>query len=150
MNVFVRSRGGPHEVSKAVLRTRAMRMLRGLERHDAELTILLVDDEAMRELNTTWRGKNATTDVLSFPMGEGEYGDVNPELLGDVVISVPTAELQARRSKRTPLEEVTFLLAHGILHLVGYDHGTAAEAREMTKRTKHLMSLGVEGARRRD
>lgn len=114
-------------------------MLHAIDRLDSELSIALVDDTVIHELNATYRGKDKPTDVLSFAMSEGEFGDLNPTVLGDVVISVPTARRQAKRSKREVFEEVTFLLAHGLLHLIGYDHGTDEEEREMKKQTRRLM-----------
>lgn len=140
MAVAVRSRGGPHDVSLARLRTRAQRMLEALGRADSELTVLLVDDATIHELNRTYRGIDSPTDVLSFAMQEGEYGDVNPQLLGDVVIAVPTARRQAQKAKRTAFDEIVFLLAHGLLHLVGYDHQSDDEDRVMKKETRRLLA----------
>lgn len=139
MPVFVRSQKGPHDISLARVRTRARRMLNALGRSDNELSVVLVDDTIIQQLNAQYRDKDRPTDVLSFAMNEGEYGDINPGVLGDVVISIPTARRQALRARRTLLEEVTMLLAHGLLHLLGYDHQTPAEHREMTAETKRLI-----------
>jgi probable rRNA maturation factor len=76
--------------------------------------------------------------VLAFAMHEGEQGDRAGALLGDVVVSVPTARRQARAARRTPLEEITMLLAHGLLHLCGWDHRTAGEDRAMRAETERL------------
>jgi probable rRNA maturation factor len=115
-------------------------MLRALDLADAELSILLCDDETIRDLNRRFRKKDKPTDVLAFPMqqGPGPGGDVT--LLGDVVISVPTAARQAAERDRPIIEEVTFLLAHGLLHLLGYDHRTEREERAMTARTEALLA----------
>ncbi|MDH3202939.1 MAG: rRNA maturation RNase YbeY [Myxococcales bacterium] len=118
---------------------RAEAMLRALGREDAELSILLCDDATIRKLNRRYRQIDKATDVLAFPMGDGPESSVGPGLLGDVVISVPTATRQARRHDRPIIDEVTYLLAHGLLHLLGYDHGTASEEREMKGRTDVLM-----------
>jgi probable rRNA maturation factor len=118
-------------------------MLCSLEREGAELSIVLVNDDLIQELNRQYRGKDAVTDVLSFAMSEGEFGDVNPMVLGDVVISVPTARRQAHRFKREVFDQVVFLLAHGLLHLVGFDHATDEQEREMNRRTRWLLSAGV-------
>jgi probable rRNA maturation factor len=118
-------------------------MLHFLERDSAELSILLTDDAYIRTLNREHRGKDRPTDVLAFPQ-EGEAGET-PELaapgqlLGDVVISLDTAERQARSRRRALLDEVSFLLAHGILHLVGYDHQDDAEEARMNAMTQQLM-----------
>jgi probable rRNA maturation factor len=146
--VVVRSQGGPHHLSLPTIRTRARRMLEAVDHADCELTVLLVDDDSMRELNKTWRGKDATTDVLSFAMREGEYAELNPQLLGDVVISVPTASRQASQARRTTIDEVTMLLAHGLLHLLGYDHQTPSTHRDMVRRTRLLVDAAIAGGKR--
>jgi len=119
-------------------------MLHALDRLDGELSIMLVDDAVIQTLNASYRGKDKPTDVLSFAMGEGEFGDVNPAILGDVVISVPTAVRQAKRAKREVFDEVTFLLAHGLLHLLGFDHETDEQDREMKKETRRLMKAALD------
>ena len=126
---------------------RADAMLKALGLEDAELSILLCDDVTIRRLNRRYRDIDKVTDVLAFPMGEAPPNPVGPGLLGDVVIALPTASRQARRHDRPIVEEVTFLLAHGLLHLLGYDHRTAAEDREMSARTDALMQA-VRAARR--
>jgi probable rRNA maturation factor len=84
-------------------------------------TVVLVGDRAMRALNLRWRGRDATTDVLSFPASEGPSpGGDRP--LGDVVISVPRARLQARWAGHSLVRELQVLLVHGYLHLLGHDH----------------------------
>jgi len=87
----------------------------------------------MTRLNRQYRGKAATTDVLSFPMREGSFASLSPHLLGDVVISAETADRQARAAGRPLQDELTALLIHGILHLLGYDHQTPSEARRMKR-----------------
>ncbi len=121
-------------------------MLESLGLADAELSILLCDDETIRKLNRRYRKKNRPTDVLAFPMQEGPGPSLDTGLLGDVVISLPTATRQAKRGDRPIIQEVTFLLAHGLLHLLGHDHATAREEREMTAKTQALVAA-VEGAR---
>jgi probable rRNA maturation factor len=121
-------------------------MLASLGLRDAELSILLCGDPTIRELNRRYRKQNKPTDVLAFPMQQGPGPSAHPGLLGDVVISVPTAARQAAERDRPIIEEVTFLLAHGLLHLLGYDHATRREEREMKTRTEELLAA-VEAAR---
>ena len=107
-----------------------------------ELSILFVDDKEIHTLNREYRKKDKPTDVLSFPMREGEFGDLNPDLLGDVVISLDTAKRQAEERGEALEEELNFLLTHGIMHLLGFDHeGTPSEARRMQAKEKELMGL---------
>jgi probable rRNA maturation factor len=112
-------------------------MLGHLELDDVELSIALVDDGAMKELNHSYRGKNRPTDVLAFAMREGELPD-DDGMLGDVVISVDTARRQAARNGRSLLDEMTMLLAHGLLHLLGYDHDTKSKEKVMAAKTREL------------
>lgn len=103
---------------------------------------MVVDDAEMTRINREYRQIDSTTDVLSFAMAEGEYGDVYPRLLGDVVISAPTAELISRE-QNCPLPAVLdLLLVHGILHLLGYDHERdAAAAASMQARTMEMLEI---------
>jgi len=113
-------------------------MLSALELSDAELSILLCDDATIHVLNREHRRKNKPTDVLAFAMREAKAGAWQAGVLGDVVISLDTAARQAERHDRTLWDEVTMLLAHGLLHLLGFDHQTRAEERRMTARTDLL------------
>ena len=106
---------------------------------DAEVSVLLIGDAAMRTLNRRYRGKDRTTDVLSFPLREGKFSGVQHHLLGDIVISVPAAARQAKAAGETLLEEIDRLLVHGFLHLLGYDHERdGAEARRMEALERRL------------
>lgn len=115
------------------------RALSALARPTAECSVSLVDDSAMAALNRTYRGKMGSTDVLAFPMTEGRFGTVSPDLLGDVVISAETAARQARDRGRDVQGELALLLVHGILHLVGYDHGTAEARRRMWQKQRSIL-----------
>ncbi len=97
----------------------------------SQLSLSLVDDEEIRALNRDYRDKDRPTDVLSFAMREGEGGALHPELLGDVVISVETAERQAAEAGHSLDEELLALAVHGLAHLLGEDHATADEERRM-------------------
>lgn len=120
-------------MSVARVRVRAERMLEAVGRADAELSILLCDDRAIRDLNRDYRAKDRPTDVLAFPLDDRR-------VLGDVAISVDTARRQARRAGRTISAEITMLLAHGLLHLLGFDHRDAAEERRMKAKTDLLVA----------
>ena len=121
-----------------------------LKAHDAELcevSVLLTDDVDIRQLNRDYRGVDAPTDVLAFSMREGEDGDVNPSLLGDLVISLETAARQA--STRDGLggvcgnleAETALLTVHGMLHLLGYDHQAQEEAKVMFEKQDSIFRL---------
>lgn len=126
-------------VSALDVRRDAQAILCLLGELDAELTVSLVDDGAIHELNHRYRGKDRPTDVLAFAMREGDAGPADPSVLGDVVISVDTAARQARSRRRPLAAEVRVLLVHGILHLLGYDHERSpAEARRMRAMEQRL------------
>jgi len=108
----------------------------------AELSLLLIEDEPMRRLNARYRSIDRPTDVLAFAMAEGPFSEMNPHLLGDVVISTETAAIQARRAAHSVADEVDALLVHGILHLIGYDHERSpAEARVMREKERRLLRI---------
>jgi probable rRNA maturation factor len=106
-----------------------------------EATILLTDDEEMRALNRTWRGKNKPTNVLSFPANEGLP---RPGLLGDVAIAYETAVDEAQTDGLAFADHVAHLVVHGILHLFGYDHAADDEAERMENlEIQALASIGI-------
>ncbi len=94
----------------------------------------------MRSLNRRYRGIDRTTDVLSFSFREGAFGDLRPEALGDIVISVPRADRQAREAGHPLNHEIEILLIHGLVHLLGYDHERSpSEARRMQLRERQFL-----------
>ena len=104
----------------------------------AELSVSLVRDGEIRELNRRYRRKDRPTDVLAFALREGKFGAVGGAL-GDVVISLDTARRQALEYRGTLTDEVDRLLVHGILHLAGYDHEVSPrEERRMRRRERDL------------
>jgi probable rRNA maturation factor len=130
------------------LRTRAAAFLRALGRPDAELSVVLVGDRRIRALNRAWRRIDAATDVLSFPLSDPP--GIGP-LLGDVVVSYQTAVRRARAEGRSTEDELGRYLAHGILHLLGYDHEGAADARRMAEQEAALArGEGLVGAALRE
>ncbi len=107
-----------------------------------EISIVVMDDPGIRELNNNFRGIDKPTNVLSFPMQEGEFGDITPGLLGDVVISLDTAENEAKQAGISTDERMSQLLIHGILHLLGFDHETGeTEAEQMEDKSLELLRL---------
>jgi probable rRNA maturation factor len=101
----------------------------------AELSLLLVESEAMEQLHVQWMDEPGPTDVLSFPMDELRPGTDDaptpPGLLGDIVVCPQVAESQARSAGHSTLEEIKLLTAHGLLHLLGFDHAEPEDEREM-------------------
>ena len=128
--------------------------------YEAEVNVLLTDNEAIHQINLEQRGIDAPTDVLSFPMAdfetpadfdpleEASEDYFNPEtgelLLGDIVISVDRVFSQAREYGHSPKRELAFLVAHSMLHLFGYDHMEETEREEMERRQREILEqMGI-------
>ena len=137
MSVSIQCRLKSVSVREGTLRRVTAKLLRLLDEGEAEVCIALVGDTKMRRLNRTYRNKDRSTDVLAFAYRE-VGSDVAP-LLGDVVISIPTARRQAKAFSHSLDEEVLRLLIHGVLHLVGYDHERSRQqARRMERKETEL------------
>jgi len=112
---------------------------------DAEVSVTFVDNDRIQEINHQYRHKNQPTDVISFAleeMGEDEMqiiGDELPRVLGDIVISIPKAHEQAEEYNHSFMRELGFLTVHGFLHLLGYDHETSEDEKEMFTRQKDIL-----------
>ena len=166
MPVILSSRLRRRRLRLPRLQTLAENILRAAGAARAELSLLLVGDRSMRRMNRVYRGKDRTTDVLAFPtrhvrprftvsaaarfassggpakaLGDGGHA----AMLGDVVISIPQAERQAARAGHALEHELTVLVVHGLLHLLGYDHERSArEARRMQRRERTVLrALGT-------
>lgn len=115
-------------------------LLSALECKGADVSLLLTDDEEIAVLNQQFRGKPKPTDVLSFPIQDIDTGH---RILGDIVISLETAQVQASESTLTFRDEVLQLLIHGLLHLLGYEHEDvpAARVHEMREKEVQLFEL---------
>jgi len=136
--VEVSSRRRLAGVTATAVRRDAARLLALLD-VAAELSVALVSDAEMQALNRDYRGADRPTDVLAFALREGAHADVHADVLGDVVISLDTAARQAAARGHAVGDEVRFLLAHGILHLLGYDHERSpADARRMFAKQRAL------------
>jgi probable rRNA maturation factor len=133
------------------LRTRIRQVFADLASESAEVSVRLTDDEEIRALNRDFRGLDEATDVLSFAYQEAEDAEMTPDLLGDIVISVETAKTYADSSEHagrigdeqvseswTLLDELSFLVIHGALHLVGHDHLEAEDEKAMIAEERRL------------
>jgi len=130
----------PPNICLKQLRQRAEKLLTLCDRKQSELSILLVDDHNMAQLNKQYRKKSGPTNVLAFAMQEGGGEHLPTELLGDVIISLDTATREAISDQVTMHQRVTILLIHGLLHLLGYDHERSrAEAKAMVERETLLL-----------
>jgi len=110
----------PSQPAAEVLRRVICRCLEVLDQPDSEVHVLMTGDERIRELNQRYRDREGATDVLSFP--DGELLPSGRVLQGEIVISLDTARRQAEALRHGELRELSELVLHGVLHLVGYDH----------------------------
>ena len=125
----------PQVVSRA--RSAALAALDG--REDGSVAILLADDEAVGELNREWRGKDGPTNVLSFPAAPSAAPH-----LGDIALAYETCAREASEQGKSLEHHLTHLVAHGVLHLLGWDHQTDAEADRMEAVERDILArLGV-------
>lgn len=114
-----------------------------------ELSLLLTDDAHIRELNRTWRSEDKATDVLSFPMdAPGVDPTTQPGPLGDIALSLETTARDAAAIGWAPEDLASFLLIHGLCHLLGHDHGSRDEARAMRAAEDRLLALVRPGSPR--
>lgn len=109
-----------------------------------EVSVVLADDPYIREINRDYRGKDRATDVLSFALNEGDEPDIidGPEelLLGDIIISLETAERQAGEFGHSLERELAYLTVHGMLHLLGFDHEDEAERQTMRREEERVLT----------
>lgn len=120
----------------------------GVEASRVEVSVLFCDDARIQALNKAYRGKNKATDVLSF---EQEAGPVPGErVLGDIVISLETVENRGEGDTAAMRDDVRLLFCHGMLHLLGYDHATAAERRRMVEKQARYLGVKNDAAWRTD
>jgi probable rRNA maturation factor len=139
MTVRLLVEDGPYPgVARARILSWARAMLAALQLDDVEWSIVLTGDDQIRKLNRMYRKKNRPTDVLAFAQREGRHGERAGRLLGDVIVSVPTARRQAASARRDVASEIVMLLAHGLLHLLGWDHDTPLRDRRMRRETERL------------
>jgi probable rRNA maturation factor len=143
MSIAIENRQKKVKLDLKRMRRSLKRLMKELCCEDGDLSLLLVDDDQIQEINRTYLKRDRSTNVISFSMTEGEFAAINPRLLGDIVLSVETAARDAATSCIDLMDEVEFLLIHGLLHLLGYEHenATSAEARKMKTRERELFLM---------
>jgi probable rRNA maturation factor len=135
MSIEINNESGLEVDESALLRLAAYELDFLRVHPDAELAILLVDEAAMEQLHVQWMDEPGPTDVLSFPMDElrpGSDDEITPAgLLGDIVLCPQVAVAQAEEAGHSVLDELLLLTAHGMLHLLGFDHAEPDDEKEM-------------------
>ena len=149
VSVCIRSSAGTSPDRRTLAR-RAGKMLKALGRPDDELSILICSDREIKRLNHQYRKRPRATNVLSFgQLATNKKLPDAPVIIGDVVISAQTADRESRRMSISLLKHVTWLLAHGILHLYGHRHESEADENIMQKKTLDLAKKACEPVRRK-
>jgi len=138
MRILTRNNQRTVDIDLARIELISSRILKMLGDEDYEISITLVDDAGITEINKQYLGRDCPTNVISFPMNEGEFADVNPTMLGDIILSTETALRDAESGGLYPEDEIDYLLIHGVLHLMGYDHELPEEAEKMIKKEKEI------------
>ena len=142
MVIHIEDRQSHHRTDKIEIEKKAKIILEALGMRDVELSVLIVDDDQMAQFNKTYLDRSGPTNVMAFPMREGLFAEVNPNLLGDVVISLDTTCREAKTGNITNELRFDQLLIHGILHLLGFDHEKSnTDAKAMREKEEELLKL---------
>ena len=132
MTICIRNRQRAVAIHTAAVKKRVLQMMAYLGCAERELSVVFGSDRLLQELNHMYRHKDSPTNVLAFPQSPTYAGEPASTMLGDVIVSLPTAAREAHHLQQSLEERVVYLLLHGILHLLGHDHeGSAAQRRRM-------------------
>jgi probable rRNA maturation factor len=142
MEILIDNRQNLYPIDEESIRKKTEGILDALACPDGELSIQIANDSQIAALNKTYLERSGPTNVIAFPMQGGIFDNINPHLLGDVVISIETAIRESQIGGMTTDERFYELLIHGILHLFGYDHeGPVEEAERMKAKERELKAL---------
>jgi probable rRNA maturation factor len=143
MSILIEDRQTTINVDLRHVRRAMNIILSYLQCEDKEISLLFVDDNDIREINSRYLNRDYPTNVISFSLTEGEFGNINPNILGDIVISVETAMKGADEAGIEFNDELEFLLIHGILHLLNYNHENTStdEAQKMKEKEQELFTM---------
>jgi probable rRNA maturation factor len=142
MPILISNEQTSHQIAINKLEKAAQIILNDLGCPNDELSLVISSDDQIAELNRQYLKRTGPTNVIAFPMREGPFSEVTPQLLGDIVISADTTAREARQAGSSFETRLLELLIHGILHLCGYDHEkTETEAKRMESRSQKLFAL---------
>jgi probable rRNA maturation factor len=140
MDVLIDNQHDPHGIDPQEILETAEIILNTLDKAEAELSILITDDLKIAELNKCYLNREGPTNVIAFPMQDGEFTQINSYLLGDVGISTDSAAKEGKTAGIGTAMRFRELLVHGILHLCGYDHEESEhEALRMENKANFLL-----------
>jgi probable rRNA maturation factor len=136
MNIHIENRQKAVKLDLRRIRRVVHKLKKSLNCPDSEISLLFVDNEQIRQINMQYLNRNHPTNVISFPLREGDYGHINPHVLGDIVISAERAFQDAVAGDLSLNDEIDFLVIHGLLHLLGYNHESGNENESLKMRDK--------------
>jgi len=147
MNIQIENKQNKIKIQRCKIRSNVRTLLNIMDCADKELSISFVDDKTIKKLNKNYLQRDNFTNVLSFSLQEGKFGNINPNILGDIVISAETAQRDAAVGNLSLSEEIYFLIIHGLLHLLGFNHEntTKAQTNKMRIKEKELFRILTSG-----
>ena len=143
MKIQIENKQTKIKIQRRKIRSTVLKLLKIMDCANKELSISFVDDNTIKQLNNHYLQRDHSTNVLSFSLQEGEYGNVNPHILGDIVISTETAQRDAAKGDLSLSEEIDFLIIHGLLHLLGFNHENTTKAQTTKMQMKERELFGI-------
>ena len=143
MQIQIENKQTKIKIERRKIRSTVLKLLKIMDCANMELSISFVDDNAIKQLNADYLQRDNATNVLSFSLHEGEYGNINPDILGDIVISAETAQRDAAIGDLSLSEEIDFLIIHGLLHLLGFNHENTTKAQTTKMQIKEKELFGI-------
>ena len=131
------------KIQRRKIRSTVLKLLKIMDCSNKELSISFVDDNQIKQLNKHYLQRDHSTNILSFSLQEGEYGNINPDILGDIVISAETAQRDAITGDLSLSEEIDFLIIHGLLHLLGFNHENTTKTQTIKMQMKESELFGM-------
>jgi probable rRNA maturation factor len=143
MKIQIENKQTRIKIQQRKIRSTVLKILKIMNCANKELSISFVDDNAIKQLNNLYLQRDSSTNVLSFSLQEGEYGNINPDILGDIVISAETAQRDAAIGDLSLSEEIDFLIIHGVLHLLGFNHENTTKSQTTIMQMKERELFGI-------
>ncbi len=143
MSIQIEDRQKKINVDLRRVRRLLSKIMKYLDCKDKEISLLFVDNDEMREINKRYLNRDYPTNVITFSLTEGEFGNINPGVLGDIIISVETALKDAEEAGIKFNDELEFLLIHGMLHLLNYNHENSSEedVKKMERKEEEIFGI---------
>jgi probable rRNA maturation factor len=143
MKIQIENKQTKIKIQRRKIRSTVLKILKIMNCANKELSISFVDDNAIKQLNNQYLQRDSSTNVLSFSLQEGEYVNINPDILGDIVISAETAQRDAAIGDLSLSEEIDFLIIHGVLHLLGFNHENTTKSQTTIMQMKERELFGI-------